>query len=54
MQPAGDWTQVSVGPPRKLFQWRGDRMDLGMAVDVMFQEARKAENVPYGTRLPRE
>jgi hypothetical protein len=41
MQPAGDWRQVTAGPPRKLFQWKGDRMNLGMAVDAMFQLERQ-------------
>jgi len=51
MQPAGDSTKITAGPPRPIFLWRGDRMDLGMAVDVMFQEARKMKDVPAGTPI---
>jgi hypothetical protein len=29
--------------------YRGDRMDYGLAIDVLLQQARKAGNVPAGT-----
>jgi hypothetical protein len=46
-QPFGDWTQLPAG--MLLNRWRGERMDLGLAVDVLLQQARRAENVPAGT-----
>ena len=46
-QPAGD---VHALPNGKFVPtWRGDRMDLGMAVDVLIQKSRKAHDVPAGT-----
>lgn len=49
-QPAGDWRKI----PRSAGQWqyRGDRMDLGIAVDVLIQESRKAQDVPAGRSSP--
>jgi hypothetical protein len=46
-QPSGDHTQV----PRGKFEdcWRGDRMDLDLAVDVMIQQSNKGRDVPAGT-----
>ena len=46
-QPPGDASQMPEGGPPS--QWRGDRMDLGLAVDVLLQQARRAKNVPAGT-----
>jgi hypothetical protein len=44
MQPHGDWKLLPAGgPPSK---WRGDRMDLGLAVDGLLQ---RSGNVPAGT-----
>jgi hypothetical protein len=46
-QPLGDWTKLPVGStPSK---WRGERMDYGLAVDVMLQKAARAKDVPAGT-----
>jgi hypothetical protein len=46
-QPAGDLHQL---PPGKFVDcWRGDRMDLHLAMDVMIQQSRKAGDVPAGT-----
>jgi len=33
-------------------RWRGERMDLGMAIDGMIYRARKAMDVPAGTSPP--
>ena len=46
-QPPGDHTQV----PRGKFEdcWRGDRMDLDLAVDVMIQQSSMGRDVPAGT-----
>jgi hypothetical protein len=46
-QPPGDGGQMPTGTFRDC--WRGDRMDLGLAVDVLLQQARRAKNVPAGT-----
>jgi hypothetical protein len=45
-QPPGDREQM----PKGKFEdcWRGDRMDLGMAVDVLIQETRQWRDVPAG------
>src|SRR5687768_9324764 len=46
-QPLGDSSRLPVG---KLVDcWRGDRMDLDLAVDVMMQKSRKGSDVPAGT-----
>ena len=47
MQPTGDLAQLPKG--KFVDCWRGDRMDLGLAVDVMIQESRKTRDVPAGT-----
>jgi hypothetical protein len=46
-QPAGDRARM----PKGQFEdcWRGDRMDLGIAVDLLIQESRRIGHVPAGT-----
>jgi hypothetical protein len=46
-QPAGDVRALPQG--KFVSSWRGDQMDLGMAVDVLIQQSRKATDVPAGT-----
>jgi hypothetical protein len=46
-QPLGDWRQLPEGT--LVNKWRGERMDLGLAVDVLLQQARRAKDVPAGT-----
>jgi hypothetical protein len=46
-QPHGDADGLPVGGFRD--SWRGDRMDMGLAVDVLIQQSRKARDVPAGT-----
>jgi hypothetical protein len=46
-QPLGDWRQIPVAT--ETWRYRGDRMDLGMAVDVLIQQSRRAKDVPAGT-----
>jgi hypothetical protein len=46
-QPPGDASQMPTGKFEDC--WRGDRMDLGLAVDVLLQQARRGKNVPAGT-----
>jgi len=46
-QPAGNAHALPNG--KFVPTWRGDRMDLGMAVDVLIQKSRKAHDVPAGT-----
>jgi hypothetical protein len=46
-QPPGDASQMPTGTFRDC--WRGDRMDLGLAVDVLLQQARRGKNAPAGT-----
>lgn len=47
-QPLGDWTRIPASTG-KLSKWRGDRMNLELAVDALVQQANKAKNVPAGT-----
>jgi hypothetical protein len=46
-QPLGDWTQLPAGA--QVNGWRGERMDYGLAVEVLLQQASRAKNVPAGT-----
>lgn len=46
-QPPGDWRELREGTFVEC--WRGDKMDLGLAVDVMIQQAARGKNVPAGT-----
>ena len=46
-QPLGDWRQLPVAT--EMSRYRGDRMDLGLAVEVLIQQARRAKDVPAGT-----
>ncbi len=47
-QPLGDSRQLPAATAG-LACWRGDRMNLGLAVDVLLQQARRAKDVPAGT-----
>jgi hypothetical protein len=47
MQPAGDVSQMPMG--KFVDCWRGERMDLDLAVDLMIQKSRERRNVPAGT-----
>lgn len=46
-RPPGDWRQM----PKATAQWkyRGDRLDLDLAVDLLVQRSRKAPDIPAGT-----
>ena len=46
-QPPGDRTLLPAG--RFADGWRGERMDLQLAVDLLMQKARRGKNVPAGT-----
>jgi len=46
-QPLGDWRQLPAGT--LVNRWRGERMDLGLGVEVLLQQARRAKDVPAGT-----
>ena len=48
-QPLGDWRQLTAGSRAPVAGWKGDRMDYGLAIDVLLQKARRAKNVPAGT-----
>ena len=52
-QPLGDWRQLAAGPRTAAAGWRGERMDYGLGVDVLMQQARRAKNVPAGTSVSR-
>jgi len=47
-QPLGDWKQLPAAT-EALALYRGDRMDLGLAIDVLLQQSRQGKNVPAGT-----
>jgi hypothetical protein len=46
-QPAGDPARLPTGKFEP--SWRGERMDLHLAVELMIQESRKVMDVPAGT-----
>jgi hypothetical protein len=46
-QPLGDWQQLPSGS--LVNKWRGERMDYGLAIEVLIQSARRANDVPAGT-----
>ncbi len=46
-QPPGDVNQMPAG--EMVNRWRGEKMDLDLAVEVMFQQARRRPDVPAGT-----
>jgi hypothetical protein len=46
-QPLGDWTQLPAGT--LVNGWAGERMDYGLGVEVLLQQARRGKNVPAGT-----
>jgi hypothetical protein len=47
IQPRGDWREIPQGV--LVSRWRGERMDLRMAIDGMIQRATRAKDVPAGT-----
>jgi hypothetical protein len=47
-QPPGDWTKMPEGKMSN--RWRGEKMDLDLAIEVMMQNAKRAKDVPAGTR----
>jgi len=46
-QPLGDWRQLPSGVIAN--RWRGERMDLGLAVEGLLQHSRRGKDVPAGT-----
>ncbi len=46
-QPPGDPTQMPTGT--QVNHWRGEHMDLGLAVDILVQLAKCSKHVPAGT-----
>jgi hypothetical protein len=46
-QPTGDSRDVPRG--EFMNRWRGEKMDHGLAVDILLQQAKRAKDVPAGT-----
>ncbi len=46
-RPMGDWRQMPTG--EMVNQWRGEKMDLGLAIEVLMQRERRIKDVPAGT-----
>jgi hypothetical protein len=46
-QPRGDARQMPAGAA--VAKWRGEKMDVGLGVEILMQRARRATNVPAGT-----
>ena len=46
-QPAGDSGALRAG--KFATCWRGDRMNMDLAVDLLIQKSQKARDVPAGT-----
>jgi hypothetical protein len=49
-QPPGDWRQLPAGAITT--HWKGERMNFDLGIEVLFQQARRAKNVPAGTSTP--
>src|SRR4051812_39912169 len=47
-QPLGDWRRLP-NAQSPISSWKGDRMSLDLALDIMFQQARRNPDVPAGT-----
>lgn len=49
---------IAINPQTAVTRWTGEALDLGLAVEVLVQRARRAKNVPAGTSMadsgPRE
>jgi hypothetical protein len=43
-QPPGDWKRLPPGT--MVNRWRGERMDYGLAIEVLMQQASRAKDVP--------
>ncbi len=50
-QPHGDWRELPEGT--LINGWRGEKLDLGLAVELMIQKAMRAKDVPAGTSINR-
>ena len=50
-QPLGDWKSLTAGPRAAVKGWRGERMDYGLGVEVLMQQARREKDVPAGTSV---
>jgi Domain of unknown function (DUF222)/HNH endonuclease len=48
MQPRGDVRQLPAGVAAK---WRGEKMDVGLGVEVLMQKVNRARDVPAGTSV---
>jgi hypothetical protein len=48
-QPVGDLKQLTDGPRPELAKWRGEKMDYGLAVEVLLQQSKRTKDVPAGT-----
>ena len=40
-QPLGDWRQLPAATHSAATRWRGERMDYGLAIEVLMQQARR-------------
>jgi len=49
-QPPGDPAQMPEG--EMVNRWRGERMDLGSAVDILIRQSKRGRDVPAGTSTP--
>jgi hypothetical protein len=49
-RPLGDRHQLPAGT--QVDKWRGEHMDLALAVDILIQQSRGSKNVPAGTARP--
>ena len=48
-QPLGDWRRLPAAPCSGATRWAGERMDYGLAVEVLLQQSNRNKNVPAGT-----
>jgi Domain of unknown function (DUF222)/HNH endonuclease len=47
-QPAGDWKQLPAATHSAETRWKGERMDYGLGVEVLLQQARRLQTFPRG------
>jgi hypothetical protein len=58
-QQPGDWRRLTTDACAPIAKWTGEKMDYGLAVEVLLQQSKRAQqprrpnDVPAGTSLTR-
>ncbi len=48
-QQPGDWRRLITDTRAPLAKWTGEKMDYGLAVEVLLQQSKRTKDVPAGT-----